>query len=380
MFVNANGLIMHVQVDGPDAAPVLVLIHSLGTSGHVWDEQARALAGPFRVVRPDLRGHGLTGVTPGPYSIAGLAADVLAAMDAIGVGQAHIGGLSIGGLIAQSLAHQAPARAASLILCSTAMAIPPPQNWRDRAALVRSGGMEAVVDPVMARWVTPGFINDPAALGLRAMLLRTAPEGYAAACEALAAADLSADTAALRVPALVVVGDKDESTPPSLAETLRAAVNGSLTILPGAAHIPTIEVPGLVTDAIRHFLLPEVQDFLAAGMAVRRRVLGDAHVDRAMGGVTDFDRDFQVFITRTAWGGVWTRPGLTLRERSLLVLTMLASLGHHEELRLHTRATRNTGATPGDIAEAMMHVAAYAGIPAANSAMRVVKETLAEMG
>ncbi|MGI4946855.1 MAG: alpha/beta fold hydrolase, partial [Janthinobacterium lividum] len=96
MFVNANGLTMHVQVDGPAAAPVLVLIHSLGTSGHVWDAQAQALAGPFRVVRPDLRGHGLTAVTPGPYTIAGMAADVIAALDALGIGQAHIGGLSIG--------------------------------------------------------------------------------------------------------------------------------------------------------------------------------------------------------------------------------------------------------------------------------------------
>ncbi len=378
MFVNANGLTMHVQVDGPASAPVLVLIHSLGTSGHVWDAQARALAGPFRVVRPDLRGHGLTEVTPGPYTIAGLAADVIAVMDALGIGQAHIGGLSIGGVIAQSLAHQAPGRVASLVLCGTAMAIPPAQVWRDRAALVRANGMEPIVDQVMARWVTPGFMQDPAAQGLRAMLLRTAPEGYAAAAETLADTDLSADTAALRVPALVIVGDQDQATPVASAEALCAALNGSLQILPGASHIPTVEVPDLVTDAIRRFLLPEVQDFLAAGMAVRRRVLGDAHVDRAMGMATAFDRDFQTFITRTAWGGVWTRPGLTLRERSLLVLTILASLGHHEELRLHTRATRNTGATPEDIAEAMMHVAAYAGIPAANSAMRIVKETLAE--
>ena len=378
MFVNANGLTMHVQVDGPEAAPVLVLLHSLGTSLHVWDAQARALAGPFRVVRPDLRGHGLTGVTSGPYSIVGLAADVLAALDALGIHQAHVGGLSIGGMVAQSVAHQAPGRVASLVLCDTALSIPPAQGWRDRAALVRAQGIPAVADAVMARWVTPGFMQAPAASGLRAMLLRTDPEGYAAAAEAIAAADLSADTAALHVPALVLVGDKDEATPPASAQALCDALRGSLVTLPGAAHIPTVEVPDLVADAIRRFLLPDVEDFLSAGMAVRRRVLGDAHVDRAMGKATEFDRDFQAFITRTAWGGVWTRPGLTLRERSLLVLTILATLGHHEELRLHTRATRNTGATPADLAEAMMHVAAYAGIPAANSAMRIVKETLAE--
>lgn len=369
---------MHVQVDGPEAAPVLVLVHSLGTSLHVWDAQAHALAGPFRVVRPDLRGHGLTEVTPGPYTIAGLAADVIAALDGLGIKQAHIGGLSIGGLVAQSVAHQAPGRIASLILCDTAMAIPPPQSWRDRAALVRAEGVGAIVDTVMARWVTAPFMHDPAALGLRSMLLRTAPEGYAAAAEAIAAADLSADTAALRVPALVMVGDQDQATPLASAQALQGALHGSLVVLPGAAHIPTIEVPDLVTRVIRDFLLPPVTDTLEAGMAVRRRVLGDAHVDRATAAATDLDRDFQAFITRTAWGGVWTRPGLDLRTRSLLVITMLASLGHHEELRLHVRATRNTGATPEDILEVMMHVAAYAGIPAANSAMRIAKQALLE--
>ncbi len=378
MFLNANGLMMHVQVDGPEAAPVLVLMHSLGTSLHVWDAQAHALAGPFRVVRPDLRGHGLTEVTPGPYTIAGLAADVIAALDALGIRQAHVGGLSIGGQVAQSIAHQAPGRIASLILCDTAMAIPPPQSWRDRAALVRAEGVGAVADTVMARWVTAPFMHDPPALGLRNMLLRTAPEGYAAAAEAIAAADLSADTAALRVPALVMVGDQDQATPLASAQALQGALRGSLVVLPGAAHIPTIEVPDLVTRVIRDFLLPPVTNILEAGMAVRRRVLGDAHVDRAMAAATDLDRDFQAFITRTAWGGVWTRPGLDLRTRSLLVITMLASLGHHEELRLHVRATRNTGATPDDILEVMMHVAAYAGIPAANSAMRIAKQALLE--
>ena len=378
MFVNANGLTMHVQIDGPAAAPVLVLIHSLGTSLHVWDAQAHALAGPFRVVRPDLRGHGLTEVTPGPYTIAGLAADVIAALDALGIKQAHIGGLSIGGQVAQSIAHQVPGRVASLILCDTAMAIPPPQSWRDRAALVRAEGVGAIADTVMARWVTGPFMHSPAALGLRNMLLRTAPEGYAAAAEAIADADLSTDTAALRVPALVLVGDQEQATWLASAEALRDALGGSLVVLAGAAHIPTVEVPDQVSDAIRSFLLPEVTDFLAAGMAVRRRVLGDAHVDRAAAAMTDLDRDFQAFITRTAWGGVWTRPGLDLRTRSLLVMTMLAALGHHEELRLHVRATRNTGATPDDILEVMMHVAAYAGIPAANSAMRIAKQALLE--
>ena len=379
MFVRAGGITVHAQVDGPPGAPVLVLLHSLGTSLHVWDEQAAALAGAFRVVRADLRGHGLSEVTSGPYGMEQLADDVLAVLDALGVGQAHVAGLSIGGMVAQAVAHRAPARVASLILCDTAMAIPPAQLWRDRAALVRAEGMGAVADAVMARWVTPGFAGAPGAAGLRAMLLHTAPEGYAAAAEAIAAADLVERTRALRVPALVLVGDADEATPLASAQALQEALDASLVVLPGAAHIPTVEAPEAVTDAIRSFLLPAPGDLLEAGMAVRRQVLGAAHVDRATAAITALDRDFQAFITRTAWGGVWTRPGFDRRTRSLLTLAMMAALGHHEEFRLHVRASRSTGATEADIAELLIQVAAYAGIPAANSAVRIAKETLAQM-
>ncbi|HEY0420066.1 MAG TPA: 4-carboxymuconolactone decarboxylase, partial [Acetobacteraceae bacterium] len=280
---------------------------------------------------------------------------------------------------AEAIAQQAPARAESLILCDTAMAIPPPQTWRDRAALVRAQGMAAVADTVMARWVTPDFLQAPAALGLRAMLLRTDPEGYAAAAEAIASADLTEGTRRLRVPALVLVGDADQATPMESAEALREALDGDLAVLPGAAHIPTAEVPQLVTDVISRFLQPDASDPYEAGMAVRRQVLGGAHVERATARITDLDRDFQHFITRTAWGGVWTRPGLDRRTRSLLTLALMAALGHEEELKLHVRASRNTGATEADIAEVMIQVAAYAGIPAANSAVRAAKETLKEM-
>ena len=116
-----------------------------------------------------------------------------------------------------------------------------------------------------------------------------------------------------------------------------------------------------------------------AGMAVRRRVLGDAHVDRAEAAKTEFDDDFQRFIAEGAWGSVWARPHWTPRERSLVTIALLAALGHDEEVAMHVRATRNTGATPEDLREAMLHVAVYAGVPSANSAIKIVKKTLAEM-
>lgn len=119
-------------------------------------------------------------------------------------------------------------------------------------------------------------------------------------------------------------------------------------------------------------------DRFSAGMKVRRSVLGDAHVDRAEARKTAFDEDFQRFITETAWGTVWTRPGLDRPTRSLLTIVLLAALGHWEELAMHIRATRNTGASEDDIKEALFHVAVYAGVPAANHAFAIAKQTFAE--
>jgi 4-carboxymuconolactone decarboxylase len=108
------------------------------------------------------------------------------------------------------------------------------------------------------------------------------------------------------------------------------------------------------------------------GMQVRREVLGDAHVDRASEAITDLDRDFQRWITENAWGGVWARPGLDRRTRSLITIAILAALDH-DELELHLHAAENTGATPEDVAEALLHVGVYAGVPSANSAFKLAK-------
>ena len=116
----------------------------------------------------------------------------------------------------------------------------------------------------------------------------------------------------------------------------------------------------------------------AEGMATRRAVLGDRHVDSATARKTDFDDDFQTFITEGAWGSVWARPGLSKRERSIVTIALLAALGHDEEVAMHVRATANTGASADDIKEALLHVAVYAGVPAANRAFRIAKEELAK--
>jgi 4-carboxymuconolactone decarboxylase len=120
-------------------------------------------------------------------------------------------------------------------------------------------------------------------------------------------------------------------------------------------------------------------DRFETGMKTRRAVLGDAHVDRAEAAKTEFDASFQTYITEGAWGQLWSSERLTKRERSMITIALLAALGHHDEVAMHVRASVNTGASKEDIAEALMHVAVYAGVPAANTAYKIAKKTFAEM-
>ena len=122
-----------------------------------------------------------------------------------------------------------------------------------------------------------------------------------------------------------------------------------------------------------------MSDRYARGMETRRAVLGNAHVDRAEANKTAFDKPFQDFIVEGAWGTVWQSERLTRRERSLITIALLAAMGHHEEVAMHIRATANTGASPEDVREALMHVAVYAGVPAANTAFRIARQTYADM-
>jgi len=122
--------------------------------------------------------------------------------------------------------------------------------------------------------------------------------------------------------------------------------------------------------------MPDVGSRAETGMRTRRSVLGGEHVDRAEASKTEFDADFQSFITETAWGSVWSRPGLTRRERSLITIALLAAGGHADELAMHVRAAANTGASPSDIKETLLHVAVYAGVPAANRAFKIAKREL----
>jgi 3-oxoadipate enol-lactonase/4-carboxymuconolactone decarboxylase len=375
-FLDIHGRALRVAVDGPPGAPALLLLHSLGSNLHIWDAQAQALAHGHRVIRFDMRGHGLSEVGAEPVTIDDFARDALAVLDALAIETAHVAGVSIGGMIAQAACARAPERVRSLILVDTALAIPPPQMWIDRAKTVRAEGIGVVADASLARWVSADYLASPAGRGLRQMMLRTTTEGYAQAAEALAHADLTAQTRTLRVPTLVIVGELDPSTPVAAAEALRDAIpDAQLVVIPGALHVPMLDHEAVTTAAMRAFLGGDAgEDWAAAGARVRAEVLGADHVARATANITALDRDFQAYITRAAWGGVWSRPHFDRRTRSIVTLTVLAALGRDHELALHIRAMKHTGATAEDLSELLLHVAVYAGVPAANNALRIAKQ------
>ena len=247
------------QVSGPHSAdaPAVVLLGSLGSDRSMWDAQVRDLTRDHTVIAVDHRGHGGSEVVPGPWTIADLGDDVLALLDTLGVDRFHVVGLSLGGAVAQWLAVHEPSRIRSAALPCTAAEFGDPSGWVERAAAVREGGTGAVADGVVARWITPGRAEqDPALVdALRTMIVATSAEGYAAACDALSGWDGRADLGRITCPTLVVAGDEDTSTPPDVVRELAIGIPGAefVTLSP-AAHVPTVEMPGRVTEVLRSHL------------------------------------------------------------------------------------------------------------------------------
>ncbi|MGC5663081.1 3-oxoadipate enol-lactonase [Micromonospora sp. WMMD723] len=248
---------LHLTVDGPPTAPVLLLGGSLGTTGAMWEPQVAALAGRFRVIRYDHLGHGRSATPAGPYTVELLGREVLRTLDHLDVPWVHYAGLSLGGMVGMWLAAHAPDRVRRLALLCTSARLGPPDPWRQRAATVRAAGLAAIADAVLARWFTPPFAAAHPALvaGYRAMLTATSPAGYAACCEAIAALDLRPDLGRIGVPTLVVAGADDPAIPVGHAREIVERVPGArLVVLDAAAHLANVERPGRVGRLLReHF-------------------------------------------------------------------------------------------------------------------------------
>jgi len=255
-FLDLADLRVHYRFDGLADKPVLMLGNSLGTSLEMWEPQVPALSARWRLLRYDARGHGSTGVTPGPYTIPQLGGDAIAMADRLGVERFAFCGLSMGGMIGQWLGVHAGARISALVLCNTAALIGPPEVWNTRIARVRAGGMAAITDAVIARWFTPEFIArspDPVAR-LKAQLLATPPDGYVACCEAVREMDQRSDAARIGTRTLVIAGTDDLATPAADTRWLADQIVGAQYVELPAAHISNLEQPELFTSALTDFL------------------------------------------------------------------------------------------------------------------------------
>jgi 3-oxoadipate enol-lactonase len=245
-------------IDGPEDGHPLLLAGSLGATLRMWDPQVPVLAHDHRVVRVDLRGHGGSPAPPGPYSIDDLGQDVLALMDQLGLESISYAWVSIGGMVGQWLAINAPHRVRALILIATSAYLPPAEGWHERAATVRRAGTPAAVaDAVVARWFTPAYAErrPEVVAHYREMIGSIAPEGYAGCCEAIAAMDQRDGLPQITAATLVVVGAQDPATPPEHGKAIADAVpQARLDLLDPGAHLLSVERAAEVTRLISEHL------------------------------------------------------------------------------------------------------------------------------
>lgn len=252
-----NGVLLHHAEEGDPAGRPVVFANSLGTDLRVWDALLPHLPSGLRIIRYDMRGHGLSEAPAGDYYMGELVGDAAGLMDHLGARDAVFVGLSIGGVVAQGLAAERPDLVAAAVLCNTAPKIGTEAMWQERITTVRGKGIAALADAVLERWFSRGFREGRAEelAGWRNMLVRTPVEGYAGCCAALADTDLRDSTPRLRLPVLAVAGSEDGATPPDLVREMAGSIAGArFALIRGAGHIPCVEAPAELGALIGGFL------------------------------------------------------------------------------------------------------------------------------
>jgi 3-oxoadipate enol-lactonase len=259
--VRSGDATISYEVDGDPAAPVLLLINSIGSTREMWARQMPGFTSACRVIRYDARGHGISSVPRGPYTLDQLGRDALAVLDGVGVPAADVCGISLGGMTAQWLGLNAATRVHSLVLANTAARIGTVESWTDRITVVHQKGMSAVADLAMERWFTPAFhARDPEAVHtFRTMIQNCAADGYLGCCAALRDADLRDRISGLSAPTLLIASSADTATPPEGLEFIRAHVTGAQLVTLDSAHLSNIERAEEFTAAVLEFLKAQGQ-------------------------------------------------------------------------------------------------------------------------
>jgi 3-oxoadipate enol-lactonase len=254
-MIDVRGLGLHWREDGDPAGAPVVFANSLGTDLRLWDAVLPHLPPGLRLVRCDMRGHGLSDCPPAPYAMDDLVGDAEGLIEALGLRRVVFVGLSIGGMVAQGLAGRRPDLLAGLVLSNTAARIGTAEVWDERIDAVRTGGIETLADGVLERWFGPGFRATPEAAAWRHMLTRQPPEGYAGCATAIARADLTATTRGLSLPTLAIAGSVDGSTPPGLVRaTANLIPRARVHVIEGAGHLPCVDRPTEYAALLTAFL------------------------------------------------------------------------------------------------------------------------------
>ena len=259
MLIQANGIEMNYEISGKKNAPLVILSHSLGSSLKMWNPQMEILESHFRVLRYDTRGHGRSSIPPGPYTLELLGEDAIGLLDALKVDQAHWVGLSMGGMIGQSIALNHPKRLRSLALCDTGAIIPVEAQpiWQERIESVRQKGMESQLQGTMERWFTPSFLslNPPMLTLIKREFLATPVDGYIGCSEAIRRLNTLERLRGINLPTLIIVGEDDPGMPVSASEAMHQCIpHSKLVILKSARHISNVEQPGAFNTHLIDFL------------------------------------------------------------------------------------------------------------------------------
>lgn len=373
---------LHYVLEGPDDAPVILFSNSLGTTSEMWQPQRNALISHYRILRYDVPGHGASAPDGQTRSLEQLGRKVLSLLDNLGIGRVHFCGISMGGLTGLWLARFHPQRLITLTVANSAAKIGESAAWQQRAALVRQQGMTAITEGAAERWFTWAFSERASATvkSLISQLSTCDAESYADCCEALATADLRHELAAISLPVLVIAGRDDKVTTVADTDAIVAQIPGAKRVVLPALHLSSVEVWLAFNRALQSFIdaqLTQDQRY-QQGMTVRREVLGETHVDHTLENLSPLNDEFQNFISRYAWGEIWTRPGLTRHARSLITIGMLIALNREPELKMHLRAAFNNGVSRDEIKELLMHAALYCGLPASNAAFHLAQTVFDE--
>ena len=257
MKFTTNGIDIHYTIEGE--GPVVTLSHSLGCDLSMWNIQAQALRERYRVLRFDTRGHGKSSASVGPYSLRQMVQDLHGLLTELGIEETHFVGLSMGGMIGQLFALEHPGLISSLVLCDTTSEWPDGSwpVWEERIHTVTAQGMEPMVEPTIERWFTAPFRQQHRDVTdrIRALLRATPPQGYIGCCHAIPKINVTERLAALRCPALVIVGEQDPATPVEMARTIQAALpSAELVVLKSASHLSNVEQPEAFNQALLSFL------------------------------------------------------------------------------------------------------------------------------